>query len=205
MSLIGKKPFVQIVLNSLTEENLIDLQNLVNNLGEPVEVSLIPTDSDYISDEMKGVHYVSMKLNSFPGERIHGILCYADSGLCGLFAFQDSLEYMKSIKINISSNTFESLQEHLSADEFRRVLDDSLETQSGGELTPYKLALMLAGSSGTYVDLDEEDGVVIVGLDMNEANPGDVLVVNEDGENVHWEQPASSLPDWLVVEDINIR
>jgi len=129
MSLIGKKPFVDKILDTLNETQLTTLQGLLDNLGSAK--SIILYDGNYtLTDDDKGVSYVQMKLSPFV--TVSGILCYKDASNCGLFVVNGGQEVMQSIEIHPSTLTYEYKYEHLSATEFRSIVDDHLEVSPSG-------------------------------------------------------------------------
>lgn len=131
MSIIGKKPFVNEILDSLTEAQLGTLSSLVDNLGSAVLVSLY--GNNIISDDNKGVSHVTFRLEQISNLVVDGILCYKDDSHCGLFVFNDSTGEMDSYKIYPSTLKYSPIYEHLSVEEFRRCIDDELESAPGGK------------------------------------------------------------------------
>ena len=71
MSVIGKKPFVNEILDSLTVAQLTTLQSLVNSLGTPTLVSLYGNDG-VISSSNIGVSYVTFKLEEISQKNSEG-------------------------------------------------------------------------------------------------------------------------------------
>lgn len=122
MSLIGKKPFVQEIFSAMSGEQLLRLNTLVNNLGEPEFINF-----NEIGQANIGVNYVRLTFNELYMNSHFGFLIYVDNEHCGFFSFQDYFEEMKSVKIDPVSHQYWYLQEHLSAEEFRRALDDAME------------------------------------------------------------------------------
>ena len=122
MSLIGKKPFVQEIFAVMTDEHLETLNSLINNLGEPEFVNF-----NEIGEANLGVSYVRLTFNELYMNSHFGFLIYVDNEHCGFFSFQDSFEEMKSVQINPVTHQYWYLQEHLTADEFRRALADAME------------------------------------------------------------------------------
>lgn len=61
MSVIGKKPFINYILESLSQEQLTTLEGLINNLGDSTLVSLYGNEN-IISKQNLGVSYVTFKL-----------------------------------------------------------------------------------------------------------------------------------------------
>ena len=122
MSILGKLPFVQKIMGSMNADQLVRLNHLVNNLGEPDFV-----DFDKISEANIGVNYVRLTFSELYMNSHFGFLIYVDDQHCGFFSFQDFFEEMKSIEIDPVHHKYWYLQEHLTAEEFRRALDDAME------------------------------------------------------------------------------
>ena len=123
MSVLGKLPFVQKIMGAMSGEQLVRLNQLVNNLGEPEFVEF-----DKIGEANKGVNYVRLTFSELYMNSHFGFLIYIDNAHCGFFSFQDFFEEMKSIEIDPVNHKYWYLQEHLSVEEFRRALDDAMET-----------------------------------------------------------------------------
>lgn len=130
MSVIGKKPFVNTILDSLTVTQLTTLQGLVNNLGTPTLVALYGNDG-IISSSNLGVSYVTFKLEEISQKIVKGILCYKDNAHCGLFVFNDTGSAIDSYQIDPVNKKYIIVNEHLTAAEFRSAIDDEFETESG--------------------------------------------------------------------------
>ena len=122
MSFIGSKPFVQKMFALMSAEQLTTLNSLVNDLGDPIFVNF-----NEISEDNKGVSYVRLTFSELYLNSHFGFLIYIDDDNCGFFSFQDGFEEMKSIKIDPVNHKYWNLQQHLTAEEFRRALDDAIE------------------------------------------------------------------------------
>jgi len=130
MSVIGKKPFVNNIIESLNNDQVIQVISLMNNLGNtPIVVSLFGTEN-LISDIHKGVHNVIFKLDETGNRIVTGILVYTDSSHCGLFAFNSTSGNLREFSINPINKTYNEIYEHLTVEELRQVCGDKI---SGGD------------------------------------------------------------------------
>ena len=61
MSIIGKKPFINTILDSLTKTQIQTLEKLIDKLEKPILVSLYGQEK-LLSQENIGVSYVTLKM-----------------------------------------------------------------------------------------------------------------------------------------------
>lgn len=124
MSVIGKKPFIQEVLERLGATRVKALQSLVDNLGEPEVVNLEGLEPSNYGTQIK---YIVLVYNKY-GQSKRGFLCPYTNGDYGFFSFQSDVEPMESFYIKTSTKQYIPQHEFLTADELRRVIDDCLDT-----------------------------------------------------------------------------
>lgn len=201
MSIIGKKPFVNSALESLTSQQLNTVLSLSNNPGEATILSL-DGDKNKISSANKGVTYVSFTLNTLLRNIVKGILCYNNT-YCVLFAFKDGGDSLDCYQLDVSQESYVEIHENLTVEEFRAVLDDILETKEGGEVTPEKLLSIMEGDTGVSVDMNEDNDKVAVRLDISTGSAGDVLKINSERNDVEWGEagglPEATEPNQVIV------
>ena len=127
MSLLGRKTFVEKVLEDCTSEQLEAVRTLINTMNQetPVLVSLNPLSSGFISSENKGVSFVSFRLDDLLALTVTGILVYTDH-FCGLFGMEGNLNNIAEYDINVANRSYHQIYEHLTAEELRQVCNDIL-------------------------------------------------------------------------------
>ena len=131
MSVLGKKPFVNKIIESLSTEQIVKLRKLIDNPTDLRTIALYGVDN-LLSENDKGVHFVKCKLEELSLRIVQGFLCYADDDNCALFVFNNGSDIVEEYVIYPKVRKFERVYEYLNAEEFRRVLDDS-EEQGGSE------------------------------------------------------------------------
>ena len=130
MSVLGKKPFVNKIIESLSTEQIVKLRKLIDNPTDLRTVALYGVDN-LLSESDKGVHFVKCKLEELSLRIVQGFLCYADDDNCALFVFNNGSDIVEEYVIYPKVRKFERVYEYLNAEEFRRVLDDSEEEKDG--------------------------------------------------------------------------
>ena len=123
MSVLGKKPFVNKILDSCDKDQITTLADLMNNLGEPTVVSLYGSEN-MISDDNKGISYVTFKLNELLAQTIDGILIYVDNDNCGFFGIPSGSDIVAEFSINPVNKTYKSIKEYLTVEELRQICGD---------------------------------------------------------------------------------
>lgn len=123
MSVIGKKPFVNDILDSCSSDQVRSVLSLLDNLGSTSTVSLFGVENLISSDNI-GVSHVILKLEEVSNKNVEGILVYTDSDHCGLFAFDANSGVMSEFKIDPVNKLYWQLYEHLTVEELRQVCGD---------------------------------------------------------------------------------
>ena len=134
MSVLGKKPFVNKIIESLSTEQIVKLRGLIDNPTDLRTIALYGVDN-LLSENDKGVHFVKCKLEELSLRIVQGFLCYADDDNCALFVFNNGSDIVEEYVIYPKVRKFERIYEYLNAEEFRRVLDDSEEEKDGGSVS----------------------------------------------------------------------
>ena len=166
MSLLGKKTFVEKVMESCTSDELLSVRSLMNSMDTEsyVCVSLDPTSSNFISNSNKGVSYVSFQLSTLLSLNEKGILVY-NTNYCALFTNNGTSKIVE-YKINVANHTYERIYENLTAEEMRQVVNDLLVGIIAREtiFNIVDLTTLGAFSVGPSIDMnsaeDEEVGVI---------------------------------------------
>ena len=125
MSVIGKKPFVNYIINELNKTQVSTLASLMDNLGSPTLVSLYGTEN-LISNSNKGVTYVMLKMEQLTNETLNGILIFTDNDHCGLFVINNDSPIIAEFKIDPVNRTYAQINEHCSAEELRQICGDRI-------------------------------------------------------------------------------
>lgn len=168
MSVLGKRPFIEALLSSLSEEELERFASLINTKGQPTNLRLEPGFGDSLPASAPATVAERIKpVNLIVGSNsiYTGILVYGDTycAFIGTIAFREDI--IKLLKIDVASRKVIPMDEKLTADELRRVLDDAING-SGGSVLP----------------------------DTSEASAGDVLTLDSDKE-LSWAAPENELPN----------
>lgn len=134
MSVIGKLPYVHYVFSKLSSDALNRLNLLVNDVdyenGIRLRLSnLIEDLAPYASDSSHGVRYVQLTIGDFNARVYKGFLITYEEVKFGFFTFQDGVEPMQAFKIELEDGRYKatSMYQNLTAEEFRRCLDDYIE------------------------------------------------------------------------------
>lgn len=123
MSVLNKKPYAQSVIESLTGEQLSTLASLLNGAVSTKFRSFI-NNSYPITNDDKGVSHCVLETKD---EVFTGYLLYNNS-YCVLLSYNASQE-MKIVKILLSEDKYEIVNEELSISELRGMVSVSSDTQ----------------------------------------------------------------------------
>lgn len=125
MSVLNKIPFINQLLNSLSEDNLKLLNSLINGSGNRTELNRtmdVPSGGKTnISVSDKGVHMCVLQIGT---TLYHGYLIYSDD-YCALIHYTD-FQALSMLKIDVSEKTYEVVSEYLDVNELRNILSDLL-------------------------------------------------------------------------------
>lgn len=127
MSVIGKTPFVNRIIDNLNSNEVSSVISLLDHLGIPTHISL-----KKISDANKGISYVVFNLDEIQNKNVQGILVYSDASHCGLFGFNSTSGNMEEYQIDPVNKTYTQVYEHLTVEELRQVCGDAISGGSGG-------------------------------------------------------------------------
>lgn len=120
MSTINKKPYIQSVLESLTQDNLTSLIGLVNG-GEGAQIfrSFINTSYNLTTDD-EGIKRIVLEAKD---EVYTGYLIFTDT-YCVVVAYNGPLsQKLKVLVLDYEADTYEIVDEELSIEEFRRLIE----------------------------------------------------------------------------------
>lgn len=143
MSILRKKPFIEELLGELSVAEIERLTTVINQKGTPETVSLplnlpnaIPFSAPELVDDK--IKLVNLFIGSNSGYT--GILVYHSTSYCafiGTVPFENDI--IKLFKLDVTNRKAEPINEKLTADELRRVIDDTVEATQG-EVTQADLA-----------------------------------------------------------------
>lgn len=142
MSTINKKPYIKSLLESMSSDDLLMLQQLIDGGGEQIAIkrtmNLPSGDKTKISESDKGVHLCSLEMEY---SLFIGYLVYNDDYCC-LIRFADS-PVLKLFEINVSENHIKTIDEELTVVELRSELYGILggSGEGGGELKTISLEM----------------------------------------------------------------
>jgi len=127
MSVIRKKPFIETVLQDLTGEQLNTLTSYINGSGTATEMVL----GNANFSELTGIHYLKLKIDNL--RTIIGFYI-RNENYAVFISYNGTSE--KLIVSSFDPNTWfiTDIEEHLTIEELRRVIDDVTEA-SEGEVT----------------------------------------------------------------------
>lgn len=209
MSIIGKKPFINTILDSLTKTQIQTLEKLIDKLEKPILVSLYGQEK-LLSQENIGVSYVTLKMEELSGKICNGILCYTGDDYCGFFVFREDNAVIEEYKINPKTRTFARIYEYLTAEELRRTIDDILEEKesgNGGHFTEdvvialpdstigVEPGLSVAGKAEFKDSVSVEKNIII--------NSKDNLVDKDGNPLIEGGIPDATKPNQVIVSDEN--
>ncbi|MCR4661682.1 MAG: hypothetical protein K5765_06785 [Clostridia bacterium] len=130
MSVIGKKPFVNKIIDSLNKSQVSTVIGLLDNLGEVTHVSF-----KTLSDANKGISHVVFNLDEVQNKNVEGILIYIDSSHCGLFSFNSTSGNMLEFEIDPVGKSYIQQYEHLTVEKLRQVCGDKVADIEVGDVT----------------------------------------------------------------------
>lgn len=180
MSVAGRKPFINKIIDACNKTQVKSVSNLLDNLGSAVTVSLFNTlnmlGANYeISDSLKTkATHVHFMLDS--NKIIDGILVYLDNTHCGLFGLNDNTGVVTEFDIDPVNKSYVQINEHCTVEELRQVVSDRLiEVGDGDYVSESELALAVSDKVKKWtVGWDNENSLP----DMSEIFPelGDIVV-----------------------------
>lgn len=139
MSVIGRVPYIHLVLSKLDKDALSRLNLLVNDVdyenGIRIRLTNLLQDlAPYAEDGSHGVRYVQLTVGEFNARVYKGFLITYDNGKFGFFTFQEGVEPMQAFDLQLIDGQYKAvaMYQNLTAEEFRRALDDYLEKGAGG-------------------------------------------------------------------------
>lgn len=207
MSVLRKKPFVEELLEALTTDEIVRLSSIINVKGEPEVVDLgltgnnpLPSSAPAsIEDRIKLINLVLS-----PSSVYTGILIYHSTDYCALIgtvAYENDI--IKLFKLDVAKRKAEPINEKLTADELRRVIDDTMESKgAGGDKIQVGDILSDDEAAGKVITSDGEGGAewekvanLLPGSDVESGSVASMLGFNDDGELVKGSVPAGSVVD----------
>lgn len=125
MSVIGKKPFINKIIDACSKEQTQQIIDLMDRLDieTPIPVSLYGPDN-FISSENIGVSYVTLAMNELTRQILTGILVYVNDNKCGFFGVINNSDIIDEFEINPINKTYNKIREYLTIEELRQVCGD---------------------------------------------------------------------------------
>lgn len=186
MSVIGKKPFVNKIIDSCTKEQVTQVINLMDQLGTPTLVALYG-DDNIISDANLGVSYVTLKMNETLALIPTGILIYLDNTHCGFFVINVNSDNITEYIIDPVERTYLIVNEYLTVEELRQVCGDRVADISMDSTTfrQFPESWPTTGTTAEFCAAVNADEDAIIGMgymggarftDMPFEGNGDIVV-----------------------------
>lgn len=150
MSVINKKPFVQSALESLTAEQLGALKTIINSTSNSANFRSLINSLYAISTSDKGISRLVLEAK----DKVYtGAWIYTDD-YCVLLSWKSNVnQKMNIVKINPTKNSYELIEEKLSINELRRIVENLL--LESGEGTDVAWG-NIGGNIRNQVDLQAE-------------------------------------------------
>lgn len=182
MSTINKKPFIKKLLDSMSGDDLVTLQGLMD--GEGVQTPLLRTLSirpfgnrSHITETDLGVHLCDLEIGT---SLFRGYLVY-NGTYCVLLQFTD-FQRIQMFKIVSDKLNYEVVDEYLDINELRSELDDKEESISPSGSTEIVSILTLEDmqTKVTYENLiaplmEGKDVLVICDLGLAKGSPSRMI------------------------------
>lgn len=195
MSVIRKKPFIEMVIDSLSPAMKDALAGVLNN--QPATINRDSSFADMPSVNTVTAVYFKLDETNFK----NGILIY-NSSYCVLVAyhrFQDLLIY----QLNVAAKQYAKINEYLDINELRRVLNDRVgkdidagEIDSGEAVEGQVLAADGAGGANWIGVMD-----AITPETVQEGDAVQLFGFNSQGQLVKDNMPEGITVDQSVIED----
>lgn len=134
MSVLKKTPFIETLLRSLTTEQLETLASCLNKPTKDISLKLCHDGPEtLITTDMAGtIKTCSCRISK--QKIINGIFIYSSDGKCCLIGYEDGVfgsDILPEFAIDVINRRYRTVEELLTADELRRVLDDAMEAEGG--------------------------------------------------------------------------
>lgn len=135
MSVINKKPYIQSVLDTLSEQNLKDLSVILNSSSNNALFRSFLNETYKFSTSDKGINKLVFEVK----DKIYtGAFIYNDS-VCVLITWKsDTDQKLGIININYVSKSYSIVEEKLSINELRRIVENKLlEIEQGYDTSKF--------------------------------------------------------------------
>lgn len=165
MSTINKKPFIQVVIESLDKTALTGLQAALNTTNNYNELRSLINDSYPITDDDKGVSKIALEVE---GKVYTGEFIYNDT-VCVLISYErDTAQKLKLVIINPTDKTYKIVEEPLTINELRRIVEVKL------------IEIEQSGDTNLYAKVHHYDeGDELTAEILNSIKDGDIICVNQ--------------------------
>jgi hypothetical protein len=129
MSVINRKPFIQSVIDTLSDEQLESFANLLNGAESTIFRSFLNNSYPFSTDD-KGVNHCVLEAKD---QVFTGYLIYNDV-YCVLIAYQEKSQALKILKIDYAHDKYTIVDEELSIAELRRIVEDNTVVAQIGDV-----------------------------------------------------------------------
>ena len=153
MSVLGKKPFVNSVLEMLGLDGLKTLKNALNSNATGIFKSLINDEYAFSEDEEYGITPCVLETK----DKVYSGYLVAEDAQYVLFAYEPNSQEMKMLQINIFQKTYKIIDEELTIGEFRDAVDDMLEGNKLESLVRVSIAWDLDSYAFCYLNYTKQN------------------------------------------------
>lgn len=197
MSVIQRKPFIQLVMESLTQSLKTTLLGLVNGSDKTPDFRSLVNESALITGSDKNkVQYVTLETWA---KLYTGYLVYNNS-YCVLIAFSSNTQALVMLDINATNRSYKVVKEYLDINELRRYIEEADEHITTGEIDSG------TAIAGQVLAADGDGGAewvsgasTIKEDDTETGNAVQMAAFDEDGNLIH-----TNLPEGTVVVDASL-
>lgn len=183
MSTINKKPFIKKLLDSMSGDDLVTLQGLMD--GEGVQTPLLRTlnirpfgNRSHITEADLGVHLCNLEIGT---NLFLGYLVF-NKAYCVLLQFTD-FQRIQMFKIVSDKLNYEVVDEYLDINELRSELDDKEESisPSGGAEIVSILSMEDMQTKITYDNLikpvveEQKEVILLIDLGLAQGQPNGLI------------------------------
>jgi len=190
MSVINKKPFIHSVIESLDKTGLSTLQSILNTQSNNANFRSLINNTYIITSEDKGISRLVLEC---PNKVYTGAFVYNNS-YCVLIAWnKDTDQKLKIVVVGSDKKSYEIIEQPLSINELRRLVEVSLIEAGGveGYVTEGELQEALANKAVIYEGAYIGDETAFVSSmkhgDIIAEESGGIWMINEISFNTDQE------------------
>lgn len=198
------KPFIAKLLDSLSDEQVKQLYDLINSHSNNFKKRSLIDNSNLLTTSDKGIGLYTIQLDS---ETIKtGYLIYNDTQ-CVLLGYVSNSERVSEYVIDMTKKTWSMVKEFITTDYFRHEV--AIRAVSVGELTEIEVDDINSASTpaNSIIVSDGEGGAEwstvgeVLSEDTEEGSAQYLLGIDSEGNVIKDELPEGIVVDQTVVED----